>query len=54
MLTYARQTSDATLQVHVDSDWAREHDRGDCEERQTLVATHVMFADAGCVIMRRS
>ena len=22
MLTYARQTSDATLQVHVDSDWA--------------------------------
>ena len=22
VLTYARQTSDATLQVHVDSDWA--------------------------------
>ena len=36
VLTYARQTSDATLQVHVDSDWAREllgrkeYDRGDC------------------------
>ena len=52
--TCARQTSDATLQVHVDSDWAGEHDRGDCEERQTLVATHVMFADACCVIKRRS
>ena len=24
MLTYARQTSDSTLQVHVDSDWARD------------------------------
>ena len=54
VLTYARQTSDATLQVHVDSDWAGEHDRCDCEERQTLVATHVMFADACCVIKRRS
>ena len=60
VLTYARQTSDATLQVHVDSDWAgdfarkKEHDRGDCPERQTFVETHVMFADACCTIMRRS
>ena len=51
MLAYARQTSDATLRVHVDSDWAGEPDRGDCEERQTLVATDVMFADASCVIL---
>ena len=54
VLTCARQTSDATLQVHVGSDWAGEHDRGDCEERQALVATHVMFANACCVIKRRS
>ena len=48
VLTYARQTSHATLQVHVDSDWAgdllgkKEHDRGDCQRHmsclQTLVA----------------
>ena len=47
--TYARQTSDATLQVHVNADWAgdllgrKEHNRSDCQERQTLVETHVMF-----------
>ena len=46
VLTYARQTSDATLQVHVDSDWAgdlrgREHDRCDREKRQAFVATIV-------------
>ena len=60
VLTYARQTSDETLQVHVDSDWAgefawkEEHDRRDREKRQTFVATHVMFADACCIIKRRS
>ena len=49
VLTYARQTSDATLRVHVDSDWAgefawkEEHDRSDREKRQTFVATRVMF-----------
>ena len=59
-LTYSRQTSDATLQAHVDSDWAgdllgmKEHDRGDREKRQTLAETHVMFADACCTIKRRS
>ena len=46
VLTYARQTSDATLQVHVDSDWAGDLLRrkstmgGDCQERQTFVETH--------------
>ena len=49
VLTYARQTSDETLQVHVDSDWLEicleeKHDRCDREKRQTFVATHVMFA----------
>ena len=60
MLTYARQTSDETLQVHVDSDCAgdllgrKEHDRCDSEKRQTFVETHVMFADACCIIEWRS
>ena len=31
-----------------------EHDRRDSEKRRTLVATHVMFADACCIIKRRS
>ena len=31
-----------------------EHDRRDREKWQTFVATHVMFADACCVIKRRS
>ena len=60
MLTYARQTSEETLQVHVDSDWAgdlfgrKEHDRCDREKRQTFVATHVMSADACCIVKWRS
>ena len=44
-----------------DSDWAgdllgrkKEHDRCDREKRQTFVETHVMFADACCIIERRS
>ena len=51
VLTSARQMPEATLQVHVDSDWARdllgrkEHDWSDCQKRQTLVATQVMLAD---------
>ena len=42
VLTYAGQTSDATLQVHADSDWSwrfawkKEHDRRDREKRRTL------------------
>ena len=60
VLTYARQTSDATLQVHVDSDWAgdlawkKEHNRRDREKRRTLVSIHVMFADACCIVNWRS
>ena len=60
VLTYARQTSDETLQVHVDSDWAgdllgRKSTTGVIsEKRQTFVETHVMFADACCIIKRRS
>ena len=59
VLTYARQTSGATLQVHVDSDWVgdllgRQNDKGDCQERQTFVATHVMVVDACCIVKRRS
>ena len=60
VLTYARHTSEATLQVHADSDWAgdlfgrKEHERGDCQERQPLAETHIMFANACCVIKRRS
>ena len=60
VLTYARQTSEATLQVHVGSDWVgdllgKKSTTGcDREKRQTFVATHVMFADACCVIKRRS
>ena len=56
VLTYARQTSDATLQEHVNSDWTgdllgkKEHDRCDRERRQIFVATHVMFADACCIV----
>ena len=46
VLTYARDTSDATLQVHVDSDWA-----GGVIVRR---GTHVMFADACCTVKRRS
>ena len=60
VLTYARQTSGASFQMHVNSDWGwrfawkEEHDRRDREKRQTFVATHVMFADAYCVIKERS
>ena len=60
VLTYARQTSDATLQVHVDSEWP-----GDLLGRKSttevivrrgrhLFETHVMFANACCIIKRRS
>ena len=31
----------------------KEHDRGDCQERQTLAETHVMFANTCCIIKRR-
>ena len=31
-----------------------EHDRRDREKRQTFVETHVMLADACCIIKRRS
>ena len=54
------KTSDAMLQVHVDSDWAgdllgrKSTTWRDREKRQTFVATHVMFADACCIIKRRS
>ena len=34
--------------------WKEEHDRRDREKRQTLVATHVMFADACCIVKLRS
>ena len=60
VLTYARQTSDATLQVHVNSGlgwrfaWKEEHDRRDREKRRTFVATHVMFADACRIVKWRS
>ena len=60
VLTFARQTSDATLQAHVGSDWAcdllgRKSTTGvSREKRQTFVATHVMFANACCIIKRRS
>ena len=37
MLTYAPQTSDAKLQVHVGSDWAGDLlGRKNCQERQTF------------------
>ena len=59
VLTYARQTSDETLQVHVDSDWAgdllgRKSTTGVIVRRGKFVATHVMFAEACCIIKRRS
>ena len=60
VLTNARQTSDETLQVHVDSDWAgdllgRKSTTGVIVRReQTFVATHVMSADACCIVKRRS
>ena len=58
VLTYERQTSDETLQLHVDSDWAwrfawKEQDKCDSEKRQTFVETHVMFADVCCIVKRR-
>ena len=34
--------------------WKEEHDRRDREKRRTLVATHVMFADACCIVKWRS
>ena len=34
--------------------WKEEHDRLDREKRQTFVATHVTFADACCIVKRRS
>ena len=41
LLTYARQTSEATLQLHMDSDWAGDllgkKDRSDCQKMQTHV-----------------
>ena len=52
VLTYARQTSDATLQVHVDSDWAgdllgRKSTTGVIVRRgKHFFETHVMFAVA--------
>ena len=59
VLTYARQTSDATLQVHVDSDWAgdllgRKSTTGVIVRRgKHFVETHVMFAD-DCRIIKRT
>ena len=32
----------------------KEHDRCDCQKKQTFVETHVMFADACCIVKRRS
>ena len=60
VLTYARQSSDATLQVHVDSDWAgdllgRKSTTGVIVRRgKHFVATHVTFADACCIVKWRS
>ena len=59
VLTYARQTSDETLKVMWTLigwrfAWEEEHDRCDREKKQTFVETHVMFADACCIIERRS
>ena len=60
VLTYARQTSDETIQVHVDSDWAgvllgRKRTTGVIVRRgKHFVETHVMFSDACCIIKRRS
>ena len=58
VLTYARQTSEATLQVHVDSDWAGDllgrKSTTSVFVRRTFVETHVMFADACYIIERRS
>ena len=34
--------------------WKKEHERCDREKRQTFVETHVMIADACCIIERRS
>ena len=59
-LTYARQTSDATLQVHVDSDWAgdllgRKSTTGVIVSRGKRLLRHIiMFANACCIIKRRS
>ena len=44
VLTYARQTSDATLQVHVDSDWA-----GDLQGSTTGV---IVRRCEGCLVVR--
>ena len=50
VLTCVRQTSDATLQVHVDSDWA-----GDLLRRGKHLLRHMScFADACCTIKRRN
>ena len=60
VLTCPRQTSDVSLQVHVDSEWVRDllgkesATGGECQMRQTLVKTHVVFTNACCIIMRRS
>ena len=59
-LTYARQTSDATLQVHVDSDWAgdllgRKSTTGVIVRRGKHLLRHMScLQDACCVIKRRS
>ena len=59
-LMYSRQNvgSNVSVQVPVDSDWAGdslgEREQGDCQERQTLAETHVMFANACCIVKRRS
>ena len=34
--------------------WKEEHERRDREKRRTPVATHVMFADACCIVKWRS
>ena len=49
MLTYSRQTSEATLQVHVDSDWA-----GDLHGRKTTTGVTVrrgkhLLRDMSCL-----
>ena len=60
VLTYARQTSDAPLQVHVDSDWAgdllgRKSTTGVIVRRGKHLLRHsVMFADACCMVKWRS
>ena len=49
MLTYSRQTSEATLQVHVDSDWASDLHGRKTTTRVTVRRGKHLLRDMSCL-----